>query len=78
LKPRNRTALTECVILNCDLQFNAVLAGLPPSEKAKIFDYLTKHLVQRYLGADRGDSEIRAGVECVPPAPPRLRKEWLC
>jgi hypothetical protein len=78
LKPGNRSALTECVILNCDLQFNAVLAGLPPSEKAKILDYLTKHLVQRYLGADRGDGEIKAGVEYIPAAPPRLRKEWIC
>jgi hypothetical protein len=78
LKPGNRSALTECVILNCDLQFNAVLAGLSASEKAKVLDYLTKHLVQRYLGVDRGDGEIKAGVEYIPPAPPQLRKEWLC
>jgi hypothetical protein len=76
LKPGDRSALVECVILNCDPQFNAVLAGLPPGEKANTFDYLIKQLVQRYLGDDRGDGEIKAGVEYIPPAPPQLRKEW--
>jgi hypothetical protein len=77
LKPGDRCALVEWVILNCDPQFNAVLTGLSTMEKANTLDYLTKQLAQRYLGVDRGDGEVKAGVEYIPPAPPRLRKEWL-